>query len=133
MVYAQPRTRPEKWDTQTSGFWDINRSPNLGQKKRPSNSQQKKRTYRIVYFAALADHRVKLKESEKKDKNLDLAREQKKLWNMKVTVIPIVIVALAKVTKGVMQRLEDLDIRRRVEVIQTTEESPGDLRRLTVT
>ena len=29
-------------------------------------------------FAILADHRVKLKESEKKDKYIDLAREQKK-------------------------------------------------------
>ena len=32
-----------------------------------------------------------LKESEKKDKYLDQARELKKLWNMKVTIIPIVI------------------------------------------
>ena len=42
-------------------------------------------------FAVLADHRIKLKENEKKDKYLDLARELKKLWNMKVTIIPIVI------------------------------------------
>ena len=34
---------------------------------------------------------LKLKESEKKDKYIDLARELKKLWNVKVTVIPIVI------------------------------------------
>ena len=32
--------------------------------------------------------RVKLKESEKKDKYMDFARELKKLWNMKVTIIP---------------------------------------------
>ena len=36
-------------------------------------------------FADLADHRIKLKECEKKDKYFDLARELKKLWNMKVT------------------------------------------------
>ena len=35
-------------------------------------------TCRIVDFVILADHRVKLKESEKKDKYLDLARELKK-------------------------------------------------------
>ena len=36
-------------------------------------------------FADTADHRVKLKESEKRDKYLDLARElKKKLWNMKI-------------------------------------------------
>ena len=37
------------------------------------------------------DHRVNLKESEKKDNYLDLARELKKLWNMKVMTVPIVI------------------------------------------
>ena len=41
-------------------------------------------------FAVLANHRVKLRESEKKDKYLDLARELIKLWNVKVTIIPIV-------------------------------------------
>ena len=54
---------------------------------------------RIVDFAVPADHRVKLKESEKRDKYLDLARELKKLWNMKVT-IPIVNGTLHTVTKG---------------------------------
>ena len=33
-------------------------------------------------FAVPADTNVKLKESEKKDKYLDLARERKKLWNI---------------------------------------------------
>ena len=44
-------------------------------------------------------HRVKLNEKEKRDKYQDLARELKKLWNMKVTVIPIIIVVLGTVTK----------------------------------
>ena len=43
---------------------------------------KKGRTYRIADIAVLADHRVKLKECEKKDKYLDLARELKELWNM---------------------------------------------------
>ena len=41
-------------------------------------------------FCCPADHRIKLKECEKKYKYLDLARDLKKLWNMKVTIIPIV-------------------------------------------
>ena len=61
--------------------------------------QQKKRNCKIVDFAIPADHRIKLKESEKKDKYLDLARESKNLWNMRVTVIPIVIGAFGTVTK----------------------------------
>ena len=46
--------------------------------------------------------------------------ELKKLWNMKVTVIPIVIGILGIVTKGWVQGQEDLEIRERVETIQTT-------------
>ena len=42
-------------------------------------------------FAVPADHRIKLKESEKKDKYLNFARELKKLLNMQVTILPIVI------------------------------------------
>ena len=66
-------------------------------------------------IAVPADHRVKLKESEKRDKYLDLARELKKLWNMKVTVMPIVIVALGTVGKGLVQEQKHLEIRERVE------------------
>ena len=51
---------------------------------------------------------------------MDLARERKKLWNMKVTVILIVIGALGTVTKGLVQGLENLEIKGRVEPIQTT-------------
>ena len=70
------------------------------------------KTCQIVDFAVMADHRVKLKEIKKKDKYLDLARELKKLWNMKVTVTPIgVIGGHGTVTK------EDWEIRRRVETI----------------
>ena len=79
MVYTQLRMHPIKWDAQTSlGFWETNESSNLSQITRPSDSQQNKRTCRIVDFAVLADHRVKLKESEKRDKYLDLARKLKK-------------------------------------------------------
>ena len=69
-------------------------------------------------FAVPADHRVKLKEIEKKDKYLDLSRELKKLGNMKVTVIPIEI--NATVTKGLLKRLENLEIRGQVETIFST-------------
>ena len=67
-----------------------------------------------------ADHRVKLKENEKKDKYLDLARELKNLWNMKVMFITIVIDTFGTVTKGLLKGLEDLEIREREETIQTT-------------
>ena len=49
-------------------------------------------------FTAPAKHREKLKESEKKPKYQDLSRELQN-WNKKVTVIPILIGALGRVTK----------------------------------
>ena len=58
-------------------------------------------------FAVPADHRVKLKESEKRDKYIDVTRELKKLWNMKVTFILIIIGALATITKGLIKGRED--------------------------
>ena len=68
-------------------------------------------------FVVLTDHCVKLKESEKEKKNkekkrknykyLDLTRELKKLWNMKVTFILIVIGVLGTVTKRLIQGLKD--------------------------
>ena len=54
-------------------------------------------------------------EGKRKDQYLHRARELKKLWNMKVSVIPIVIGALCIVTKGLIKGLEDLEIRGQEE------------------
>ena len=74
-------------------------SPNLGQKNRPYNNQQNNKTCKIVDFAVPTDHRIKLKECEKKDKYLNLARELKKLWKVKVPIVLIVIGAFGTLTK----------------------------------
>ena len=70
-------------------------------------NKKKKSTFRIVDFTVPANHRVKIKESEIKDKYIDLTRELKNLWKMKVTVIPFGTGALGTVTKGVVQELDD--------------------------
>ena len=44
-----------------------------------------KRICKIVNFAVRADQRIKLKECEKKNKYLNLARELKKLWTLEET------------------------------------------------
>ena len=51
-----------------------------------------------------------IERKEKCDKFLDLARELKKLWNMKVTVIPIGIGALGTIPKSLVKGLEELEI-----------------------
>ena len=84
------------------------------------NKKKKKKISKIVDFAVPAGYRIKLKECEKRDKYLDLARELKKLWNMKVTITLIVIGAFGTVTKGFLKSLEDLEFGGRVETIQTT-------------
>ena len=74
MVYTQPNICPGEWHTQTPlEFWytDDHFMTRL------YYTQQKKRTCKIVDFAVLADYTVKLKQSEKKDKYFDLARELK--------------------------------------------------------
>ena len=61
---------------------------------------KKKRTCYIGNFAIPVDHLVKIKESEKRDKNFGLAREVRKLWNMRLTVIPIVTGMLGRSPKA---------------------------------
>ena len=60
-----------------------------------------------------------------------LLENWKKLWNMKVTIVPIVIGAFGTVTKGLLKDLEDLKAGGRVEIIQTTAllKTPRILRR----
>ena len=70
-------------------------------------------------FTILSNHGVKLKESEKRDEYVDLVRKLKKLWNMKMTVISVVIGVLSTVTRGLVQGVEELEIRGRLETIQT--------------
>ena len=103
--------------------WDFNiQTYHLIPARRPDLIiiNKKKRICKIVDFAVAVDHRINLKESEKKDKYLDLARELKNLWNMKVTTVPIVIGALGTITKGLLKGLEGLEVGGRVETIQMT-------------
>ena len=84
-------------------LWDFDiHTDNLMSTRKPeliiiNKNANKKKICKIVDFAVSVDHRIKLKEYEKKDKYLDLARGLKKLWNMKVTIVPIVIGAFGTV------------------------------------
>ena len=95
----------------------------------------------IVDFAVPADQGIKLKECEKKNKYLDLAWESKNMWNMKVSIIPIVIGAFGsaqrinKGTGGLRNKRTNGDHLNYyiIENSQNTVKSPGDLRGLAVT
>ena len=64
--------------------------------------------------------RVEVKEDKKLDKYQDFARELKKLWCMKMIVIPIVVDAFETVSKNPEKRLDELEIRGRIEFIMAT-------------
>ena len=104
-------------------IWDFNiQTDHLIPARRPDLIiiNKKERFCKIVDFAVPADHRINLKECKKKDKYLNLARELKKLWNMKVTIVPIVFGAFDTITKGLLKGREDLEVGGRVETIQMT-------------
>ena len=60
---------------------------------------KKKKNFQVD-FSVSADHKVNIKEIEKIDNRLDLAREQKKLSSMKVVVQPSLVGVLETVPYG---------------------------------
>ena len=85
----------------------------------------------------------KMKENEKIDEYLDLVRELKKLWNIKVMVIPEIARLLGTMTKGLEGKLAKLEIKRKkikdytdhiiVEIGWNAQKSSGDWRTFGVT
>ena len=57
-----------------------------------------------------ADHRGKIKESETRKEYLDLVRGQRKLWDMRVTVITVVTGTLSTAPKGLQKEQEKVRI-----------------------
>ena len=63
-------------------------------------NKRKKTTSRRVDFAILADSKVVIKGSKEIYKYLDLAREHKKQWNMRVKIITVVIGVIRMFANG---------------------------------
>ena len=62
-------------------------------------------------FAILVNHRVKIKENEKRDKNLDLARKLKKAMEHEGDDDTNCNWCALKNPQGLVKRLEDFEIR----------------------
>ena len=69
---------------------------------------------KIIDFVIPYDTRVDVKEVEKIEKYLNLAREVKKVWNMKVIVVPLVVGALGTLAKELEKRLKTTGIETRL-------------------
>ena len=120
MVYAQPSTCPTKWHAQTPvGLWYTNGSP-ISARRPDLIIINKKKKENLKNCRLCCPGRPRNKTERMWTEYHDLARELKKLWNMKVTIIPIVIGAFGTVTKELLKGLEDLEVGGRVETNQTT-------------
>ena len=120
-------------------FWDTNGSPNLSQTTRFCNHQRKKKRELAELWTLLSWLTTeKIERKRKKDKYEDLAWELKKLWNMKVTIIPIVFSIHQNIGTGTgglgkaMTRGDHPNYSI-IKIGQNTQESPEDLSRLAVT
>ena len=50
---------------------------------------KKRRTCKIIDFAVPGDSRIEEKEKEKIEKYQDLRRESRKIWNVRVKIMPL--------------------------------------------
>ena len=136
MVYIRPRICLGEWVTLTFFDFDIQTDHLISARQPDLIIINRKREIWIL----LSQLTTELKESEKKDRYHDIARELKIPWNMKVAGIPIVIDAVGTVT--ISKRSREHKNKRTsgdhpnyniFEIGQNTEKSPGVLRKLVVT
>ena len=66
----------------------------------------KERSCEIIDFAVLGDSRNEEKEKYKIEKNQELGSELRKIWNVKVKVIPLVVASLGALPKQFGNRLK---------------------------
>ena len=80
---------------------------------------KKKRTCHIKDFVVPVNYEVKVKEDKELDKyKCHFIRELKKLWNMEMIVIQIIIGVLGMVSKNLEKRFDELEIRGRIKIIK---------------
>ena len=72
----------------------------------------------LIDIAVPGDSRVEAKENEKVQKYQDLARELRKLWQVKVNVVPVVVGALGTIPKALEKHLKEIGTSVRVELLQ---------------
>ena len=131
-----------KRDIQNSlRFWDTNRSSNIGQKTRPTDKKKEKLSNNEICHSAGLQNENQRKRTEIQVLRV-CQRIKKKLWNMKVMMIPILIGARRTISKGLMRSSARVGNRRTswdhpnygiVKIGQNTKKSPGDSSKLVVT
>ena len=70
----------------------------------------KERICKIIYFAVPGDSRIEEKEKDKIEKCQGLGRKLRKIWNVKVKIIPLVVGCLGVIPKQFGNRLKQIGI-----------------------
>ena len=135
--------QPVMENTNYKILWDFSiQTDHILQARRPDLVfiDKKNKLCKIIDVAIPGDSRIESKEREKVEKYQDLAREMRKLWNVKVEVIPIVLGSLGTLPLNLKIWMRKITPSIHVETIQKSfignckniEESSGNLRWLVV-
>ena len=71
---------------------------------------EKERSCKIINFTVPGDSRIEEKEKDKTEKYQDLGKELQKIWNIKVTIIPLFVGSLRAIPKQFGNRLKQIGI-----------------------
>ena len=114
---------PEKVveNDQVKILWDFNiQTDHVIQHRRPDVVllDKTKKMCHLIDIAVPGDIRVASKEMEKIEKYQDLARELRKIWQVKVKVVPVVVGALGTIPKALGKHLDEIGTNVRVDLLQ---------------
>ena len=108
---------PEKVSTSTNEIlWDVETDKEVIKEIKEKDG----RKWYFVDVTVLQDHHVVMKQNEKTDKHLELAKKARTENQMKVVIIPIIIGAMGKTPKRLKNHISTLGIPDTVGSAQTS-------------
>ena len=83
-------------------------------------NKKKEKTWTLIDVAIPADRNVVQKEVERKLKYKSLCIEIQRLWNLKCTIIPVIIGAIGTVTRSLRKNLEAVPGKHSIDSLHKT-------------
>ena len=78
------------------------------------------KTNRIVEFTVPADHRIEISQQRKIKNYPDLKRELQKMWNLKISIVLVVIGTLRTIPNSLEKHLNKLKVDVKISQMQTS-------------
>ena len=94
-------------------MWDFSiQTDHVIEAQRPDLAvvDKNRRTCKIIDFVVPGNSRIEEKEKEKMEKYQDLRSELRKIWNVRVKIIPLVVGSLGAIPKQFGNRLKETGI-----------------------